>query len=401
MKFYLKIAKYYLMSAVWGPAGCLVRAAGPVRRPEVENAKVRKIAVLRTGAIGDVVMTTPFLRRLRELFPNAGITYYTFAPNQPLLRHNPHIDRIGAMVHLRAGGGSRGEKRGFLEVFRGEGYDAAFFLDTGGPHTHWPGWFARVPVRVGFDDCGRGFLLTHRVRKGWDSPGHMVDWYLELLDFFGGGGGDPRMEVHWSGEDEKVVGEFLEESGVGEGDLLVAVFPGGGENPGATYHAKRWPGGNFARVAEKIGSEWGAKVVVVGDESDVEASAPVLESEECKPVNAVGKFALTQTAALLGRCDMFIGNDSAPLHIAAAAGTPTVGIFGPTRPERLAPRGEGHVVVVSGRRCAPCYREVIGAARECGGCECMEEIAVEQVLEAAAENLRRVNPGKLRGIEIP
>lgn len=382
MDYRLKLLKYGLGSAFWTPVGLAAGAFS--RRAAVEPGRVSAVAVLRTGALGDVVMSTPMLRRVRELFPRARVTYYTYPPNEQLLLGNPHVDRLGALTLWRGADAAR--RRDFVEELRAGNYDVAFFLDTGGPWTHLLGYKAGIPARVGFDDGGRGALLTHRVRKGLWSPGWMGDWYLEMLDFFGPPVRGRRMELFFSARDAGAADDFLRENGVAAGDFLVAVFPGGGVNPGGVNLRKRWPAERFAALAERLGAEHGARAVVVGADSDFDAAAPALRVPGA--LNAVGRFSLLQTAALMSRCRVYVGNDSAPLHIAAAVGTPTVGIFGPTRAERLAPRGPGCAWVGAGRRCSPCYFEIVGAEKACGSCDCMDGISVEAVVEAVKAVVR-------------
>ncbi|MEW5947317.1 MAG: glycosyltransferase family 9 protein [bacterium] len=392
-----KFYRYFLMSALWvvvDRAFGLARAAGLLRGAAVRNAGVRRIAVMRTGAIGDVLMTTPALRRIRALFPAAAITYYTRPEYREALEGNPNLDGVEELVHPRSKTHSAAEKREFLRSLRRRDYDMALFFDAGGPYTYLPAWRAGIPARVGWNDYGRGFPLTHRIPRRWNGPGHMIDWYLDLLEPFGGSGDDRRMEIHWRPDDEAAVERFL--AGAGHRTLRVALAPGGGENPWTVFHAKRWGKEKFAELAERVARELGAAVVLVGAGSDADAAGYIVKNAAPAPLNAVGALTLKQTAALLARCGLFIGNDSAPLHIAAAAGTPTVAIFGPTRPERLAPPGEGNVVVSAGSPCSPCYYELIGAFRKCARAECMEEISVPEVFDAALRLLERrgMNPGK-------
>jgi len=166
------------------------------------------------------------------------------------------------------------------------------------------------------------------------------------------------------------------------------IFPGGGANPNATEHVRRWRGRGFAKVVDHLSDRAGLKVVLAGSRDDQSLCESVREVTTSSPINLAGTMSIRIMAALMSQARIVITNDSAPLHIAAAVGAPTLGIFGPTGAAYKLPPGDYVASVSLGLPCSPCY---YGKFKGClfSTIRCMEELGEEKVIQAADDLLDR------------
>ena len=157
--------------------------------------------------------------------------------------------------------------------------------------------------------------------------------------------------------------------------------------PGARWESKRWPAARFAGAADTLRGELGLTSVVVGGAGDGELAERICAESESAVVDLTGRTTLKELAEVFRRCRVTVGNDTGPLYVSFAVGTPTVAVFGPTDARRLGPYGEGHAKVTAGVECAPCRR------RRCVPLRCMDAIAPETGVEAASRLVRRTREG--------
>jgi ADP-heptose:LPS heptosyltransferase len=169
---------------------------------------------------------------------------------------------------------------------------------------------------------------------------------------------------------------MLKAEGVSHSDVIVGIHIGSNENA----ICKRWPKERFAKLADRLIKERGIKPIFVGTPSEVEDIEETIRLMNSTAVNAAGKSNLKQLAAILGRCDLFIGNDSAPMHIAAAMDTPTIGLYGPSSPLRFAPLGKEHSQIYRDVGCNPCNIPHLGKIPKCTENRCMTAISVDDVM---------------------
>ncbi|MFN3336926.1 MAG: glycosyltransferase family 9 protein, partial [Thermomicrobium sp.] len=232
-----------------------------------------------------------------------------------------------------------------------ERYDWALGLDRS-PRVAFLLYLSRIPKRAGINVAGRGILYTHRVRP---RPGqHETELYLEVAEMLGVARQGLEPEYAVPPNVRATVAERL-------GSVtrpLVIIHPGGAVNPGSTLLAKRWPPERFAALADRLHSEFGATIVVVGGPSDAEAVTAVLNTARSPLLDWSNRLPWSELAALLSRADLFVGNDSGIGHLAAAVGTATVSIFGPTSPLLYRPLGLRSLV------CAPPASWTLRQARD-------------------------------------
>uniref|UniRef100_A0A7C2WID8 lipopolysaccharide heptosyltransferase II n=1 Tax=Thermorudis sp. TaxID=1969470 RepID=A0A7C2WID8_9BACT len=300
-----------------------------------------RILVIKPCCLGDVLMATPALRALHLAFPQASIDVAVTAWAAPVLDGNPRLrrlvrypDRATPQAALRLG----------LRLRR-ERYQLGIGLDRS-PVVNLLLWLAGIPVRAGIDSQRRGLLLTHRARP---RPGqHETELSLEVLGQLGiePQGLHPEYEI--SLEAQESVRHTLAGLGIQSGArALVVIHPGGAVNPGTTMLSKRWPPERYAELIDRLVVDHGVAVVLVGGSSDREAVEAVKQAARSSVYDLCEQLSLPELAALCAEAQLFVGNDSGVSHLAAAVGTPTVTIFGPTSPLQYRPLGP------RSRVCAP------------------------------------------------
>jgi ADP-heptose:LPS heptosyltransferase len=187
---------------------------------------------------------------------------------------------------------------------------------------------------------------------------------------------DALEKVAINREDQAGIDRWLAGHGIANGDLVIAVHPGSG--PRAPH--RRWDKSKFAEITRRLGAELGAKVVLTGT-AEERALVREVRSLAGTPgvLDAAGEFSIGQVAALAGRCDLVLSNDTGTMHVAAAMGVPTVGLFGPESPTRYGPFGQRNRSVYKHLPCSPCIEIHRGRHRRCGDAQCMGDIGVEEV----------------------
>jgi ADP-heptose:LPS heptosyltransferase len=207
---------------------------------------------------------------------------------------------------------------------------------------------------------------------------HAVDEFLNVVGSIGVTADDTRLVLSAPADAEAEVRRYLEAGGVRDDELLVGIHPGG------HYWTQRWPPERFARLSDAITEEYKAKAVLITGPGEGPLAGEVLSKMSRPPLVFSGR-PTGHLIALIWRCDLLICNNSGPLHIAAALGTPTVSMMGPTIPERWWPRGEGHIVIRKDLPCMPCNE----GRCPIGTHDCMRLITVQDVIDAVESQLSR------------
>jgi len=306
------------------------------KKKEYDLNKIKKILVFKSGAIGDVLMSTPFLRALRRRFPNARIDYWVGKWSKEVLIGNPNIDNIFEFDETILFKKNIFKIIELIKKIRKEKYDAAFTLDK-----HWLSnifiYFCRIPIRIGFDRFGEGFANTINVKYG--PLKHEVDYYLELAYKVGAEKTKERqMELFLSEKDLRFADDFIKQNNL-ENKEIIGIAPGGAINPGQRMPSRRWPKERFLELCKRL-VEKGYKIILFGGPGDEDVGNYLIHNVYVYSV--IGKTTIKETAALMKKCRLIICNDSGPMHIAASVNVPIISIFGPTDPRRKAPLGKKH-----------------------------------------------------------
>jgi lipopolysaccharide heptosyltransferase II len=233
-------------------------------------------------------------------------------------------------------------------------------------------WLAGIPERIGYNTRKRGFLLTKKIIAPDPHSLHRIDYYLNIIEKAGLRIEDRFPDFYVGAEEEAFVEEFLQKNWIGGGDFVVGINPGGNWNP------KRWPKEYWARLADRLISELGAKIIITGSDNDMALARDIKGLMRASPVLACGALNLKQLAALCKRLDLFVTADTGPLHIANASGAKRIiVIFGPTSPEITGPYPLKNITVLKrdvGCK-VPCY------VVDCKDNRCMKAVSVDEVME--------------------
>lgn len=350
------------------------------KSPSMPSApKPQRILVVRLDRIGDVVLSTPVIQALREAFPQAFIAMMVRSACQEILEGNPYCNQI--LLYDKEGiHRSAWQTLKYAMGLRKWQFDTALVLHPSN-RSHWMPFLAGIPVRVGYDRK-QPWLLTHRVpHNKQEGAYHEAEYSLQLLQVFGVKAKEPRLSLAVSVQAMKRLEERLAAASIGPQDVVVAI------HPSASCVSKRWMPERFAAVADRLIKERGAKICIVAGKEDAAVAGQVAQAMHSPAVNLAGQLTLGELAALMRRSKLLISNDSGPVHIAAAVGTPVVDIFGRNErglsPKRWGPLGAGHRVIHKEVGCVTCL------AHRCDiQFLCLTEITPENVYEAALAVIR-------------
>ncbi len=339
---------------------------------------MKRAVVIRFSSLGDVVLTLPVLRSLKEAYPAVENVFLTKALYRPLLEGQPGIDRVVAMEEAGSGlAALRAHCRGLGH------FDLALDLHRS--------LRSRACLRALDADHRSSYrkeaLLRRLWAAGWmrgrmeDAQPHVTDRYLEPLRRFGIPPAHPVPALTVPAATSAAVRELLAAAGVHSPERIAVVVPG------AHWPNKRWPPASFAAVAAGLRDGGGLEPVLAGGAADQQTAELVRALIPGGAPQLAGRTGLPELAALLQMARVVIANDSGPAHLAAAVGTPVVALFGPTHEAfGFAPRGARVRVISRALACRPCT--VHGGLR----CPrrhraCLDDIASAEVLAAALELL--------------
>jgi ADP-heptose:LPS heptosyltransferase len=351
--------------------------ASLARKPKDKNTPTCVI-VVRSGSIGDVMLTTPFLRQLRNALPNAYIVYLTQEFCRDVIADNPYKDELILFNFTR---------RNYLAWFflgmrlRRKRSSAVFMLD---PTLRYSvlSWIIGAPMRAGFNINDRGCFYTHQLNRTYQGNKREVEWYLDLIRIVGlhVEQEDVRLDLRLSSSNESFARQFLAERGFGSRDFVVVVSPGGGENFFRPFPWKRWGTEKYIELIDNILTKESLKVILVGGQSDLPIMLEIMRQVGDKQkLSLLYPTSLTNCAAVISKSNLFISNDSALMHIGAALTENSIHIFGPTSAPILSPVGEGHRYIQGRAPCGPCYvPPVLNKKIPCHH-ECMSDVKPEDV----------------------
>ncbi len=339
----------------------------------------RRILIIKIVGLGDTVLMLTPLRKLRDTFPRAEIHALVTPLSTGILEGQPQIDRLIVHDVLGRDSGPAGFVR-LIRRLRKYGFDCVIDFEQHFQTTAILSYLTRTPRRIGLYYAGnpRRHLLTDPVFL--DPDLHMVDTYMGLLGPLGVSTEPVEVlePVRIDPSDAHVAERWLAERRRHPESPLVGIHPGSG----IRTPERRWPGNRFAEIVRRISAEYGADIVLTGGKGEAGLVDDILKAAGIDDArSAAGCFNIKQTAALMRMCDLFVSNDTGPMHIAASVGTSTIGLFGPNTPRRYAPIGKKTSSIFKGVQCSPCVHIHKGRAGECGHGVCMEAIGVEEVWE--------------------
>lgn len=350
--------------------------------------KVRRILAIKLKKIGDLVLTVPALRAIRETYPESHLAVLVNSGTESVLEGLDWIDEI-LVFDRRSKQGSLWKRTArqiaFMREIRRRRFDVVIQL-TKGDRGAIAALLSGAPYRVGVDPEGRGFpgkrFLFTRLAPAPHWMDHAVEYNLSIVRELGMDTANRSLEIVFSSEDAAALDRLLAEAGTNSQAPLVHI------HPACSWLFNCWTVDGMARIIDHLQGERGCTVVITCGPAKREKDRceEILARTRTEPVSLVGRTTLKQLAALSDRAVLFVSGDTAPMHIAAAVGTPVVSIFGPAGPFNTGPWGEGHRVITKGYECQPCGRDGCDGSKRS---DCLEDLTPEEVIPVVDEALDR------------
>ncbi len=329
-----------------------------------------RILIIHTAFIGDIVLTTPLIKKLRETYKDSYITYVTTPLGGQILKNNPNLNEI--IIYDKKG--EHKGIRGVIELGKRLRYSNYNMVIT--PHRYLRSsvltWLTRSPVRIGYDIAVGSFMYTKKIN--YDKSKHEVE---KLLGFVDESNKRYEIELYPSEEDKENINIFWKENNL-ENKKIVCIAPG------SKWFTKQWPVENFNSVIKELKKYEDIRIIIVGGKEEKS-----LEIDTENIIDMRGETSLLELAEIFSRSSLVITNDSSPIHIASAfINTKIFAIFGPTIKEfGFFPWSKNSKIFqVDGLKCRPCG---IHGGKTCPEkhFKCMKETLPENVAKEVIEYL--------------
>ncbi len=345
----------------------------------ITNYQYNRILIVRTDRIGDVLLSTPVIKALRDNYPHAYIAMVVSPYGKNIVEDNPYLDEV---IIYDKDGKHKSWPRSikFARNLKKKRFDLAIILHPTN-RMHLLTFLSGIRRRIGYDRKF-GFLLTNRIKHTKHlGQKHELEYALDLVRYLGIEPKDRILFMPLKTESEAWVEELFKQEGIKKTDRLLAI------NPGASCPSKIWPNERFADVASRLIEKYGFRVLVITGPKDLALAENVIKHMHQPAINLAGKTSVSGLASVLKRCDLFISNDSGPVHIACAVGIPVISIFGRDQkglgPVRWGPIGKKDKILHKEVGCIECL------AHNCTkGFACLKAITVDDVVNAADSILK-------------
>ncbi len=325
----------------------------------------RRILITRTDRLGDVLLSTPVIKNLRDNFPGAYIAMMVQESLIDLLRGNPYLDEVIALD-------KRGKHKGLINMVRlarelkRKNFDLALILHPA-LRMHLVLFFSGIKKRIGYDrkwGCLNSHILKHTKQFGQK---HESEYALEFLKELGVTNFDKSLFMPVYNDSDRWVDNLFAERKINSGKIVTV-------HSQASCPSKVWPKDYFYSLVDNIANNYKTSIIYIGEKSDQE----IKDSDG--RINLTGKTSISQLASILKRSSVFISNDSGPVHMAVALGVPVISIFGRKQPglgpNRWGPLGEKSVFIQKDVGCQVCL------AHDCKrGFECLKAIKPQEVFD--------------------
>lgn len=377
VKTYLKkILKETLFKLLeWIAPSCQKTLVGPIRR----------ILIFEGGGIGDLLMLFPSVRALRMQFPEATVSFLISPCAQDVLRLYGPDDKFHEIIDYEPKGKHTSIFRKLQLIFeiRRRNFDLIYAPSRGEGmrEVTLMAFLMGSPYTVGFK---KGKIVTlHTTSIEFEEKSSILKQNLALLEKAGVKIKFPHIEITIPGEAAASAKNLIEEANKPT-PHYVSIHPCADWN--ARY--KCWPLKKYTELIERLIDSYGVSVILIGSEREASAGEEIIRFvKRSGIINTMGRTSIAEMASIIASTDLFIGNDSGPLHIALALNIPSIGLFGPTSPKQLIPPHGKCIVIRQEIPCAPCYTHQHSFGPSCHEPECMESISVSEVAAAAEKFL--------------
>ncbi|MBI5815255.1 MAG: glycosyltransferase family 9 protein [Nitrospinae bacterium] len=340
----------------------------------IDPASVRSILVIRTAYLGDALMTLPMLKPLRERFTGASIAFLTADSSAPALAGNAYIDEVIPFTPFWFyPNATLAGYFDFIKSFRKRRFDLV--IEARGDIREIMAIVApaRARYKVSYDVGGGGWLLTHVVP--YTGLKHKVEYHLDIARYLGCIAMETGWGVRFTPDEIAEADRILAARGIAKPFALV--------HPGSRLELKMWKPERYAELITRMTGQLGMNVALLGHPSEKAVTDAVMRNAGGAVSDLTGYLTVRQLMAVISRAGLLVCNDSGPMHMAAAVGTPVAAVFGPSKSVETGPYGVKNRVVEKDFPCRRSCDESSCKYPERGSC--MDAVAVDDVFKAVKE----------------
>ncbi|MBW2969192.1 glycosyltransferase family 9 protein [Candidatus Woesearchaeota archaeon] len=342
---------------------------------DIENPK--NIAVIKLWALGESVLILPMIKSIKKRFPDSKITVIARKQNSAVFENLDFIDRIILF-----------EFNNFFKILKllrkfDLSIDCEPYLKLSGIVS----WFC-AKQRIGFSHTIRSWLYTHKVY--FNDKQHEVLTFMNVAKKIGINYFPEKLEkLKYASDNNIKIDSILKKAGISSSDKIIGFCIGAAESS----KQRMWPIENFAALADKLADNKNVKIIFVGAPSETSLIENARSKMKNHSLSFAGKTSIKDLFYLAERCSLFISNDTGPMHVAAAQGTKTIGLFGPNMSVRFGPFGKNNISIEKHLPCRPCINVHKGELPKCkqrkrlGEGYCMQLISVDDVFNKAVKML--------------
>ncbi len=357
------------------------------QNPSPQISSIKNILLVNTTGIGDTILSTPAWETLRKKFPDSAISLMVHEQRRDVVTNNPFVDNI--ITYRKFAYFFK-----LIKKLRSLRIDIAFIFHGNDPDILPLVFLSGAKEIIGYQRRTRlPYFLTTALHR---LPDHFITAQMKLAEVVAGSASTPPPVFFLKEEEREKARVFLEERNL-VGKILVGVLPGAGR----PY--KCWPAKRFAAVIVHLLQKFNAGVIIFGSRKETTLAGEVKNFSQKrskkghdgtpkgmalpKVIITAGSFNLREASALMERLNLFITNDSGPLHIVMALGVPTVALFCPSNPAGLLSPGKNHMlrIIKKDPLCKPCI------TKRCRRPFCMDQISVDEVIKASEELISHEN----------
>ena len=340
----------------------------------------RKILVVNLGGIGDILLSTPALRALKARFSKTEISMLVIRRVYEVTKGLPYIDKVYILEYSAFG---------FLKNFftlaalRKEHFDLLINMRTivsqrSAREMEFLLNIINPKLRAGRDTDGMAKFFDFKIPEKLSGEKYEMDYDIEMVTALGAEVRDRSIDFKIDEKSINKIEKILQAEGVSGNTLLIGIHPGG-------LPAHRWPIDNFSKIIAEINKKIPSRFVIGGGKNESALAKKLIETVNLKMIDLCGELTIKELGALIKRCNLYISNDTGPMHIAAILKIPLVAIFGPGYLVRYDPSKISDKVVVLSKNtdCAPCNKV------SCKSMRCLEGISPDEVAQAALSLLKK------------
>ena len=337
--------------------------------------KADSILLIRLSSLGDIVLTSPAIRAVRKGFPDANIAMLVGQRAADVVTENPHLDEV-ITLDRNVANRNISETRRVVAELRRRKFDLAIDFQRKF-RTSLLAYLSGAKYSVGYHQpCGALCVVRvpDRVNK------HAIDRNFDLLSAIGIQTDAKEMELFLADSNREYAKQVLADAHTDSRGPKIGLFPGAG------WKHREWSPERFAAIGDLAYEHFGAQTLIFGGPNEKDLVDKVAGYMVSSPVRLAGDLKIRQLAALIEKCDVFVTNDTGPMHISVAVKTPTVALFGPGNHIKFQPIGQAHTTIRHNVPCSPCKQ----FTDRCKDNICMKLITVDEVWEAVRRTLETV-----------